>query len=88
VSRGEVQIKGFGTIKSRTGKAWIGNNPRTGEQIHVAAKTSPVLRPARCAELPVRHPWQDAVESYRARRAHALIDIGERLRMTGLIFNF
>jgi hypothetical protein len=28
------------------------------------------------------------VEPYRARRADALIDIGERLRMTGLIFNF
>jgi hypothetical protein len=29
-----------------------------------------------------------AAELYRARRADALIDIGGRLRMTGLIFNF
>jgi phosphoglycerate dehydrogenase-like enzyme len=27
-------------------------------------------------------------EPYRARRADALIDIGERLRIKGLIFNF
>jgi hypothetical protein len=43
--------------------------------------------PARCAESPPRHPWRDAAELYRARRADALIDMGERLRITGLIFN-
>jgi hypothetical protein len=38
--------------------------------------------------LPARHPWRDAAEPYRARRADALIDISKRLQMTGLIFNF
>src|SRR6516165_12082558 len=46
------------------------------------------IPPARCAELPARHPWRDAAEPYRARRADALIDIGERLWITGLSFNF
>jgi hypothetical protein len=43
---------------------------------------------ATMSKLPARHPWRGAVEPYRVRRADALIDIGERLRMTGLIFNF
>ena len=46
------------------------------------------IPPARCAELPTRDPWRNAAEPYRARRADALIDIGERLRITGLIFTF
>ena len=37
--------------------------------------------------IPARHRWRDAVEPYRGRRADAVIDIGERRRMTGLIFH-
>ncbi len=39
-----VQITGFGTFETRERKARTGRNPRTGEEIQIAASTSPSFR--------------------------------------------
>lgn len=40
----KVQITGFGTFEPRQRKARMGRNPRTGEQIRIAASTSVSFR--------------------------------------------
>jgi len=42
-----VQITGFGTFESRERKARTGRNPRTGQEIKIAATTSPSFRPGK-----------------------------------------
>jgi nucleoid DNA-binding protein len=39
-----VQITGFGTFEAKQRKARMGRNPRTGEQIHIAATKTPGFR--------------------------------------------
>lgn len=46
--RGErVQITGFGTFEMRERKARTGRNPRTGQEIRIAATISPMFRPGK-----------------------------------------
>lgn len=40
----KVQIVGFGTFESRERKAKVGKNPRTGEQIKIAASVVPAFK--------------------------------------------
>jgi DNA-binding protein HU-beta len=48
LARGEeVSISGFGIFRCRERRATIGRNPRTGEEIHIAAQRSAALRPAK-----------------------------------------
>lgn len=42
-----VQITGFGTFEKRQRKARTGRNPRTGQEIKIAATTSPSFRPGK-----------------------------------------
>jgi len=45
LQRGDrVQITGFGTFETRTRKARTGRNPRTGEEIQIAASVTPAFR--------------------------------------------
>jgi DNA-binding protein HU-beta len=39
-----VQITGVGTFEAKQRKARMGRNPRTGEQIHIAATKTPGFR--------------------------------------------
>ena len=41
---GKVQLVGFGTFEVRDRAARTGNNPRTGEQITIAASKNPVFK--------------------------------------------
>ena len=48
LSRGEnIEIRGFGTYKIIKRKARIGRNPRTGEQIQIAASQKVKFLPAK-----------------------------------------
>ena len=48
LSRGEnIEIRGFGTYKVAKRKARIGRNPRTGEQIQIAASQKVKFLPAK-----------------------------------------
>ncbi len=42
-----VALAGFGTFDVRARSARMGRNPRTGEEIQIAACTVPVFRPGR-----------------------------------------
>lgn len=42
-----VQITGFGTFESRSRKARMGRNPKTGEQIPIKAATYPAFKGGR-----------------------------------------
>lgn len=41
-----VQLPGFGTFESRERSARTGRNPRTGEELAIAASVAPAFKPA------------------------------------------
>lgn len=43
----KVQISGFGAFETRQRAARVGHNPRTGEQIEIAAAKTPVFKPGK-----------------------------------------
>ena len=43
----KVQISGFGAFEARQRAARIGHNPRTGEEIQIAAARTPVFKPGK-----------------------------------------
>lgn len=43
----KLQISGFGTFETRTRAARTGHNPRTGEEIAIAAATLPAFKPGK-----------------------------------------
>ncbi len=46
--RGErVEIRGFGTFRTRTRNARTGRNPRSGDRVEVPAKTIPYFKPSK-----------------------------------------
>ena len=44
---GRVELRGFGAFSTREREARSGRNPRTGEQVEVAAKRVPYFRPGK-----------------------------------------
>ncbi len=42
-----VELRGFGAFSVRQRKARVGRNPRTGETVHVEAKSVPFFRPGK-----------------------------------------
>lgn len=44
---GKMQISGFGTFETKERAARTGHNPRTGEEIAIAAATMPVFKPGK-----------------------------------------
>ena len=44
---GKMQISGFGTFETKDRAARTGHNPRTGEEIAIAAATMPVFKPGK-----------------------------------------
>lgn len=40
----KVQVIGFGTFEARTRKERVGKNPRTGEEVKIAAATVPAFK--------------------------------------------
>ena len=43
----KLQLSGFGTFQTRERAARTGHNPRTGEEIAIAAATIPVFKPGK-----------------------------------------
>lgn len=43
----KVEIRGFGSFRSRQRKPRIGRNPKTGERVDVAAKRVPYFKPSK-----------------------------------------
>ena len=48
LKRGEkVEIRGFGSFRTRTRKARIGRNPKSGDSVDVPPKTVPFFKPSK-----------------------------------------
>ena len=46
-SGGRVELRGFGAFSTRARSARTGRNPRTGDQVEVAAKRVPYFKPGK-----------------------------------------
>ena len=46
-SGGRVELRGFGAFSTRARSARTGRNPRTGDQVDVAAKRVPYFKPGK-----------------------------------------
>lgn len=42
-----IEIRGFGSFKTKVRKARMARNPRTGEPVHVPPKSVPVFKPSK-----------------------------------------
>src|SRR5216683_3745816 len=43
----KIEIRGFGTFRTRQRQARVGRNPRTGARVEVPAKKSPYFKPSK-----------------------------------------
>ena len=43
----KIEIRGFGSFRTRQRKARTGRNPKTGEKVEVPAKTIPFFKPSK-----------------------------------------
>jgi integration host factor subunit beta len=43
----KVELRGFGSFRTRKRQARAGRNPRTGAQVHVPPKTVPYFKPGK-----------------------------------------
>lgn len=43
----KVELRGFGSFRLRQRAARLGRNPKTGEDVHVPAKTVPYFKPGK-----------------------------------------
>jgi nucleoid DNA-binding protein len=46
-----VELRGFGTFGVRRRRPRVGRNPRSGERVHVPAKTVPFFKPGRILKI-------------------------------------
>ena len=51
-----IEIRGFGSLNTKSYEAYSGRNPRTGEPIHVPAKRSPFFRAGKELKERVDYP--------------------------------
>ena len=52
----KVELRGFGSFRTRNRNARKGRNPRTGEVVHVPAKKAPLFRPGKDLQEEVTRP--------------------------------
>ena len=64
----KIEIRGFGSFRTRQRKPRVGRNPKTGERVEVPAKKIPFFKPSK--EL------KDLVNSYVAPAAAPAADKG------------
>ena len=43
----KIEIRGFGSFRTRQRKARVGRNPKTGDKVEVAAKKIPFFKPSK-----------------------------------------
>ena len=58
----KIEIRGFGSFRTRQRKPRVGRNPKTGDRVEVPAKKIPFFKPSK--EL------KDMVNSYVEQRPH------------------
>jgi integration host factor subunit beta len=56
----KIEIRGFGSFRTRERQARIGRNPKTGERVDVPAKRIPYFKPSKELKDLVNGPTKDA----------------------------
>ena len=59
----KIEIRGFGSFRTRQRNPRIGRNPKTGEQVQVPAKKVPYFKPSKELKVLVNGDHQNAVNS-------------------------
>ena len=72
-----VKIAGFGTYKVAKRKARVGRNPRTGEQIQIAASQKVKFLPAKSLTITVVAPASEAI-SMPAAKSHSFSPVSKK----------
>jgi len=57
----KIEIRGFGSFRTRQRNPRIGRNPKTGEQVQVPAKKVPYFKPSKELKVLVNSGHQTAV---------------------------
>lgn len=57
----KIEIRGFGSFRTRQRNPRIGRNPKTGEQVQVPAKKVPYFKPSKELKVLVNGDHQNAV---------------------------
>ena len=68
----KVEIRGFGSFRTRQRNPRIGRNPKTGARVEVAAKRVPFFKPAK--ELRDLVNAEAKTKSKARAKAHAVVD--------------
>ena len=56
----KIEIRGFGSFRTRQRKPRVGRNPKTGERVEVPAKKIPFFKPSKELKDFVNHPRPSA----------------------------
>jgi integration host factor subunit beta len=56
----KIEIRGFGSFRTRQRQARIGRNPKSGDRVDVPAKRIPFFKPSKELRDLVNHPAQAA----------------------------
>lgn len=59
----KIEIRGFGSFRTRERQARIGRNPKTGERVDVPAKRIPFFKPSRELKDLVNHGAGDGPQT-------------------------
>ena len=66
----KIEIRGFGSFRTRQRKPRIGRNPKTGDRVEVPAKRVPFFKPSKDLRDQVNHPHKHQA-AHQAKPAHA-----------------
>ena len=64
----KIEIRGFGSFRTRQRKARMGRNPKTGEKVEVPAKKIPFFKPSKELKDLVNEGIADAAAPQRLQR--------------------
>jgi integration host factor subunit beta len=67
----KIEIRGFGSFRTRQRNSRIGRNPRTGERVEVPAKRIPFFKPAKELRDTVNPATAKAVKSAAKKKTAA-----------------
>ncbi len=71
----KVEVRGFGSFRSRQRKPRTGRNPKTGESVAVPAKRVPYFKPSKELRDLVNPGEANGAKKSNAASAHAVVDV-------------
>ena len=72
----KVEIRGFGSFRTRQRNARIGRNPKTGARVEVAAKKVPFFKPSKeLRDLVNPGQAESKASARRAKKTAAVVDV-------------